>query len=777
LLKVLSGVSWPTRRLSWDSFFVSLLGIVLARAVLMGQLYPFGASFLAGVCISRPEQKRFALLGVMLGTLVTIKGLVLLGYLGSLVILYSVFLYYKKETLHWLIMPALIFAIHLLTRGSIVFLSEGEPYLWVAIFFESFFVAVLTMVIISGMEVYAKVREGNILTAEERTSLGLIILGVLVGIAGFSFFGCGLQSVVSRWLVLWGAFLGGPGGGAAIGAAVGLTPSVQGVVTLSPVAYYALAGLLGGIFSSFKKSGVIVGFALGNLLLSFFFTEDLVITQALKETGVAVLAFLFLKLPFNSERIMAAQQPFQGSAEGVNFYYADRFSKMAQLFYDLEKIFHDHSAPKMEKNELNFLFNKVTSQVCGGCSLKRVCWEQDFYKTYRAILEVCTKLEAEGSIGEKDFGIDLKRRCMRLRELSVALNAQLEGLKIVHAYEKRLEVCHGIVNRQLIGLARIVEDFSAEIKKEVKDDENSGELLAKKMAEKGLHFKKISVVELSDGEKEIQLTQSPCENGNWCASMVAPNVSQILERTFILKNRHCEDKRGKGFCAYSLVPSRTLQIAVGKAYCPKEGVTISGDLCSALTLPNHQFALIMCDGMGVGSEAQAESSSAVSILEKLLLAGFSPQMAVRTVNTALLLKSPRENFAALDLVIINQINGQCDFIKIGGVPSLIRSDNGLKVVKASSLPVGILEDVQPQTYRHMLKAPNSIILMSDGIWDIFDGVEGPKGWLEGLLEQVDGSDPQTLADYLLFIAKKAAGNLAPDDMCVLVANLQQRNSA
>lgn len=777
MLKVLSRVSWSTRRLSWDSFFISLLGTVLARAVLMGQLYPFGASFLAGVCISRPEQKRFALLGVMLGTLLTIKGLALLGYLGSLIFLYSVFLYYKKETLHWLIMPALVLAIHLLTRGSIVFFSKGEPYLWVAIFFESFFVAVLTMVIISGIEVYAKVREGNILTAEERTSLGLIILGILVGITGFSFLGCGLQSVISRWLVLWGAFLGGPGGGAAIGTAVGLVPSVQGVVTLGPVAYYALAGLLGGIFSSFRKSGVIVGFALANLLLSFFFTEDLVIMQALKETGVAVLAFLFLKLPFNSEKAMAMQQSLQGSAEGVNFYYADRFSKMAQLFYELEKIFHINSNPKMERNELNLLFNKVTAQVCGGCSLKRVCWEQDFYKTYRAILEVCTKLEAEGLIGEKDFGIDLKRRCLRLRELSVALNTQLEGLKVVHAYEKRLEVCHGMVNRQLIGLARIVEDFSEEMKKEVKKDEDLEALLVQRMAEKGLHFKELNVVELSDGEKEIRLTQTPCDNGNWCASMVAPNVSQILDRTFILKNRHCEDKKGRGFCTYSLVPSRTLQIAVGKAYCPKEGVAVSGDLCSALTLPNHQFALIMCDGMGVGSEAHTESSSAVSILEKLLLAGFLPQLAVRTVNTALLLKSSRENFVALDLVVINQINGQCDFIKIGGVPSLIRSTNGLRVVKSSSPPVGILEDVQPQIYRHLLKASDTIILMSDGVWDIFDGVEGPQGWLEGLLEQVDSSDPQVLADYLLFIAKKAAGNLAPDDMCVLVANLQHKNSA
>ena len=68
---------------------------------------------------------------------------------------------------------------------------------------------------------------------------------------------------MSRWLVLWGALLGGPGGGAAIGVAVGLVPSVQGVLMVGSIAYYALGGLLGGDFTTSKKLGVIVGFCFG----------------------------------------------------------------------------------------------------------------------------------------------------------------------------------------------------------------------------------------------------------------------------------------------------------------------------------------------------------------------------------------------------------------------------------------------------------------------------------------------------------------------------------
>jgi stage II sporulation protein E len=161
-------------------------------------------------------------------------------------------------------------------------------------------------------------------------------------------------------------------------------------------------------------------------------------------------------------------------------------------------------------------------------------------------------------------------------------------------------------------------------------------------------------------------------------------------------------------------------------------------------------------------------------LEKFLLAGFSPQTAVRTVNTALLLKSSRENFATLDVAIINQINGQCDFIKIGGAPSLIRSARGLKVVQSSSPPVGILEEIEPQTFRHVLGIRNNIIMMSDGVWDVLDSVEPPEARLETLLSKFEIFDPQVVAEYILFMAKKAAGNQVPDDMCVIVAYIDKK---
>lgn len=783
MLKALSEYFWLNKKLRFDLLNVRslnyggifLLGFLLSRAVLLGELYPFGVGFLAGRCIYRTKHRGLAFFGVIIGTLFTVKGWTLWGYLISIGAIYTVFFCYKKEDLPLLTIPALIFAIHLVARGSIAFFTNGELYLWIAIIFESIFVSIFALVTVSGFQACAKLTDGSSLTAEENTSLGLLILGFIVGIDGLAIFECSLQSIFSRWLVLWGALLGGPGGGAAIGVAVGFVPSVQGAFAIGSIAYYALGGLLGGIFHSFKKLGVIIGFALANLFLTFFFTESAVIVQALKETGVAVLLFLFVNIPVKKELSIAATMQNSNHLEDISSYYSDKLGKMAEVFYELDRVFREKNEEKTESNKLNLLFNKATAQVCTGCSLQRICWEQDFYKTYRTLLDVCTKLETKGKIEENDFGTDLKRRCMRLRELSVALNSQLEFLKIINFYEKKIDLGNYMLNRQLVGLAKIAENFSEEIRQKVEREENLENILTEKLAEKGILVNRLSVVKSPGGENEIHIRQNVCQRENWCISMVAPNVSQILDRMYILKSRHCGGNRKRDVCSYILVPSRALQVTIGKAYCAKAGLTVSGDLCSALTLPNHKFALIMCDGMGVGSEAYAESSAAVSILEKLLLAGFAPQTAVKTVNTALLLKASGESFATLDVVIINQISGWCDFIKIGGAPSLIRSARGIKVIQSTSPPIGILEEIEPQIYRHFLAARNNIIMMSDGLWDALDSVEKPEERLDSLLAKLESLDPQVVADYLLFKAKKAVANQANDDMCVMVASLEKRD--
>lgn len=762
----------------WYSFLgAGLLSLLLARAAVMGELYPFGVAFLAALCVSHPKTARFALIGVVLGTLLTIEGITKTGYLLSIGVVYVVLYCYHKENCHWFTIPALVFAIHLLARGSVVLMVDNRLYQWIGLAFESFFAGVLTLVAITVVQAYPKFLSGSALTTEEKTSLGLLILGILAGLGQVALWELGMQSVISRFLVLWGALLAGPGGGAAVGVAVGIVPSIQGTLTTGPIAFYALAGLLGGVFNTFRKAGVIVGFTLANLVLSLFFTEQSAILHTLKETAVASLLFFLFQAPQVRQQYLKREEKTGDLSNSMKLHAADKLQKIAQVFEELRAVFEIQEKNKKETNELSILFNKVASQVCDKCSLHRICWEQDFYKTYRAMLEACTKSESADFISEKDFGSDLKRRCVRLRELSVALNSQLELFKLIKSYEKQLAECRELINNQLAGVSDIIHDLAEEMKTEVSCDANLSLYLKEKLKEKGIDVDVITVIDIADGEKEIHVRQTRCPEKNWCKSLVAPNISQLLGKTYVLKSQECRTIGQNAGCSYHLAPSRAMQLKVGAAQSPKEGVGVSGDICSALTLPHHRFALILADGMGVGPEAHAESTVAVNLLEKLLLTGLSPELAVRTVNTALYIRSSKEKFVTMDVVIINQVNGQTDFIKMGGAPTFVRSAKGLKIIRASSPPAGILQKIEVETIRHVLMPGNIILMMSDGVWDVLYNSDGPTGWFEDLLTQLEYSDPQQIANYILFLAKKAAGNKALDDMSIQVARIEQRDIA
>lgn len=185
----------------------------------------------------------------------------------------------------------------------------------------------------------------------------------------------------------------------------------------------------------------------------------------------------------------------------------------------------------------------------------------------------------------------------------------------------------------------------------------------------------------------------------------------------------------------------------------------------------------MNDGMGAGAEAHHESAVALNLLQKLLTSGFSSEITVKVVNTALFLRSGKERFVTLDIVIVNQVSGQTDFIKIGGAPSIIYSSKGIKVIQAVTPPAGILDNLELHTFRHMLVPGNAIIMMSDGVWEAIHNAGGPSGWLEDALKNINLADPVKAAKNLLLLAQKASGNKARDDMCIQVARIEQQDIA
>jgi stage II sporulation protein E len=759
--------------LRWDNLLLGLIGYILSQSVILGEIRPFGPAILGAISVWDKQKRWWVLTGTILGTWLTGSGnfnwaniMILLLIFGTL---YKQYLINRQQ---WLTVPSLVTASIFITKGVFIIFGQSSLYGWVAITFESFFAGLLTLVVLTSLGSWEKQKRNLELALEDKISCFIIGMGILLGLEGLQILHINIQSFISRTAILFAALFGGPGGGAAIGTMIGLVPSMTGNISTVSIGFYALSGLLGGVFKGLGRIGILVGFTLGNLMLSMYFSGQNQVIMTLVETALAGVVFLVIPGIYLDK--IEEKETINNSTK-ISEENSKKLERMSKVFTELSKAFIPHSATlekkEDENNPLTIILNEVALQVCDRCSLRSICWDKEFYKTYRSMIEVCSKAEFNGRVTEQNFSLDLQRRCMRLRELGVALTYQLKLYKQEKKYQEKLLNSQQIVAKQLAGVAELVKGFSKEVKQRETSDEELAQFLKEQLIDDNIKVQNIKVIETPVGDKEIVIVQKACPEQNWCTHFIAPKISQLLDRTYTVKEARCPTAGNKS-CTYHLNPSKTYSVTTGVAMAIKDGSNVSGDNWSCVSLPNRKFVMILSDGMGAGAEASKESNTAINLLEKLLAAGLSNKMAVDTVNSVLFLRSAEEIFTTVDLTVINEVSAIVEFIKIGAAPSFIKRRTQVQAVKAKSLPVGIFNQVETEQFIFPVQVGDLIINMSDGVFEVLDG--NIEDWCK-FIQALPQDEPQTIANYLIELARKSLNGQIRDDLTVLVARIDYRS--
>ncbi len=180
--------------------------------------------------------------------------------------------------------------------------------------------------------------------------------------------------------------------------------------------------------------------------------------------------------------------------------------------------------------------------------------------------------------------------------------------------------------------------------------------------------------------------------------------------------------------------------------------------------------------MGSGPRAALESGTTISLLRHLLESGFGQDLAIKTVNSILVLRSPGESFATVDLAVVNLYTAQANFVKIGAVPTFIMRDGQVSQVRVNSLPVGILDDIEVASLSRELELGDVLVMVTDGLLDAQTAAEDQEEWLSRVLPDVAEMPPQQMAELLLKLALTGSkgADRPPDDMTVLVARLEKQ---
>ncbi|NLY39721.1 MAG: SpoIIE family protein phosphatase [Firmicutes bacterium] len=190
---------------------------------------------------------------------------------------------------------------------------------------------------------------------------------------------------------------------------------------------------------------------------------------------------------------------------------------------------------------------------------------------------------------------------------------------------------------------------------------------------------------------------------------------------------------------------------------------VCGDCYSLLDLGIREQVIILSDGMGNGPRAAEESKATAAMLERLLEAGFPKEVVIRSVNSLLQLRAGDETFATVDMALINLVEGEVELLKIGAAPSFLKRGRDVYKIGASSLPLGILANIEMERYREKLHADDLLVMVTDGICD----PDGEIPWLPSYLKQMESSPSQIVADRILDETIRRNGNPLRDDLTVV----------
>lgn len=606
----------------------------------------------------------------------------------------------------------------------------------------------------------------------------LTLVGILLGISGLYVRSFALQEIVGIGLLLSAAYIGGMGAAAVGGLLLGLLLTLTGH-PWEVVGIYGIFGLLAGLGAEYQKIGITFAFIIANLLLALPMATSTELFQwwsvsALGVVGFTLMPGTFLRrvariIPRTAEQRHTEKMTNKRLREMVN----QRLDDFSRVFEELSTTFAQ-IPPGQNKRECGYdsFLTCLTQKVCADCAGFRTCWEERFHQTYWDMVDLLAVAEKNPRIEFKDLPESIARYCMQPYQLTTSINYVVEMMRLDSFWQKRLQESQEIVVSQLEGLSHIMRAFASQIELDVEFDEDLELQLQRALQKRRIRLDCLRVARNGKGKAEIRVHMEHCGGVGLCREKIAPIVSQILGQNYSVWTCDCGGGQSCSRCQFVLLPERAYNIEIETVKVTKDGNLISGDTHSQVWLKDGKMAVVLSDGMGHGTRAALESTATISMLKQLMQAGFDRQFAVRTVNSVLLLRSPEETFATVDLAVADLYTGELEFIKIGAPPSFLIRGNEVEVVRSNTLPIGILNNVEMEPELRLLRHGEMLLMVTDGVLDGRFALS--EEWVSRVVRRAPSRDPKTIAHRLMDEARTAMGGEARDDMTIVAVRMRRR---
>lgn len=640
----------------------------------------------------------------------------------------------------------------------------------------------------------------KVFSIEEVIGTSLLLAIAFMALGDTAVFGYSVKNILSILLVLILGWKNGILVGATSGITIGVVLGIIGNSEPIMIASYAISGMIAGIFNKFGKIGVILGFIIGNVLLTYVANGNTVPVILIQEILIASLGLLATPkgVQINIEDLVSKTKMLPettGKTLEENKETVYKLTSMSQTISDMAKSYQEAAATIVSEEELKeqelsnekIFIDELRINLEG---LEENILYDDIYNDKDILKDIFEYLLKEEIMVERELvkifanhnnyivGFEEKNKKVEeeVSKITKVINYSYRISKMNFIWKKKMDESKKNVSNQLEGVSEAISNLANEISKNPDEFEDKKQEILTLLEQKEIKIKDISIKKQKSGRFIVDIYTDTCDNldGTSCdIKKIGKILNKVFNDKFIIQDQQCGLRENKQKCKFTYIMQDKLNIQIGVAKTTKADSPVSGDSNLQTKLDDGKYLLALSDGMGSGPEARKSSKIAIKMLERLLEAGFDKDISIKLINSTLIANLEDDMYATLDIAILDLFKGNLEFIKNGACPTFVKRNKEIQILKSLSLPTGIVENADLTVYDYDLQPGDILVMCTDGIIESNTEYVNKELWVKYLLEDIQTNDAQQIADLILSEAIDNNYGKQKDDMTVIVAKVSQ----
>ena len=521
-------------------------------------------------------------------------------------------------------------------------------------------------------------------------------------------------------------------------------------------------------FKSYKKYLMPVALIVSECLSEFCF--DLYYNYSPWEIApILASCLIFLLIPekiYDKIRMILRTKPTRIAIKDVvnrnREVLEKRLGYLSDIFADMDRSFRKLTKNSLSKQEIqDVLKRELRLKVCENCANFNRCqrvYTKEIEDVYDEISEIAFE---KGRINILDLPSFLNSHCSKTTAIISSVNTICEQYRRYSELVGSVDLSKLLIADEFYGISNIFKKLSNEVSVPIsfdcaREDKILQELLFNDVIcddivvfERDIHILEVSLLVRNEDKDK---TLIPKIVGKICGvEMCVQEVVNSLK---------------PGWTTLLLKTAPKFDCLFGISSKSKNNASKSGDCHSVIKLDSDKFMFALCDGMGSGEKAEEISSVAIDMVENFYKAGFESDVIMSSVNKLLSIQQ-QDVFSAVDLCVVDLKIGFANFVKMGAPACFLVKNDECRIIDGGALPVGIVSEGVPAEKKEFVDSGDFIVLVTDGISDSFESDEALGEYICSLKDK----NPQAFSDKILQKALENSGEIAKDDMTVLVIKI------